>query len=112
MITPPQTAAMDPLPSLQDALLDAGLLAELFRDLSGLVEIDEILLKGEARSHASDRCVSLEEAREALEHGRVLGVQIRYRYEGSPWSDTLLRTPQGIRLVRIQPPTRLAPPAD
>ena len=92
------------LPALQDALLDPETLGMLFRDLSGLVEIDEILLKGELRSHASERSVSLEEARAALEHGRVMGVQIRYRYEGSPWWDTLLRTPQGFRLVRIQPP--------
>jgi hypothetical protein len=101
----------DSLPALQDALLDAELLAALFRDLSVLAKIDEVLLKGGARSHASERSVSLEEALEALEHGRAMGVQIRYRYEGNPWWDTLLRTPQGIRLVRIQPPTGLAPPA-
>jgi hypothetical protein len=102
------TTPTDSLPTLQDALLDAGLLASLFRDLSGLVEIDEILLKGEARSHTSECSVSLEEAREALENGRVLGVQIRYRYEGSPWWDTLLRTPHGIRLV-ADPPRRRCP---
>jgi hypothetical protein len=98
------TTPAEPLPALQDALLDADTLEALFHDLAGLVEIEEILLKGEPRSHALERPVSLEEARAALKQGAVLGAQIRYRYQGSAWWDTLLRTPQGIRLVRIQPP--------
>jgi hypothetical protein len=92
------------LPSLQDAVLDSESLQALFRDLSSLVEIDEILLKGGAQSRAVEQRLSLEEARAALEQGRVMGLQIRYRYQGSSWWDTLLRTPQGIRIVRIQPP--------
>jgi hypothetical protein len=92
------------LPALQDALLDGDTLEALFRDLGGLVELQEILLKGASRSHALEHAASLEEARTALSQGAVIGVQIRYRYQGSDWWDTLLRTPQGIRLVRIQPP--------
>ena len=99
------TAPAEALPALQDALLDGDTLDALFRDLAGLVELQEILLKGASRSHALERPVSLEEARAALAEGAVVGAQIRYRYQGSDWWDTLLRTPQGIRLVRIQPPT-------
>jgi hypothetical protein len=92
------------LPPLQDALLDGACLLALFRDLSGLVEIDEILLKDGPQSRAVEQPLSLEEARAALEQGRAMGVQIRYRYQGSLWWDTLMRTPHGIRLVRIRPP--------
>jgi hypothetical protein len=98
------TTQAESLPALQDALLDGDTLEALFRDLVGLVEIQEILLKGASRSHALERSASLDEARAALEQGAVIGVQIRYRYQGGDWWDTLLRTPQGIRLVRIQPP--------
>jgi len=93
------------LPPLQDALLDGERLLALFSDLSGMVEIDEILLKGGPQSRAVEQPLSLEEARAALEQGRAMGVQIRYRYQGRPWWDTLLRTPHGIRIVRIQPPS-------
>jgi hypothetical protein len=99
------STSTEALPPVQDALLDSERLFSLFRDLSELVEIDEILLKGGPQSRAVEQRLSLEEARAALEQGRVLGVQIRYRYQGSPWWDTLLRTPHGIRIVRIQPPS-------
>jgi hypothetical protein len=31
-------------------------------------------------------------------------VQLRYRYRGRQWWDTLLRTEDGVRIVRIEQP--------
>jgi hypothetical protein len=91
-----------PLPRLQEALLDVGTLEQLARDLQSFAQVDEVLLKGGAVAMTSGRPVSLPEALEALRQGRALGVQVRYRYDGTSWWDTLMRTPQGIRLVRIE----------
>lgn len=91
-----------PLPPLQDALLDSRTLEQLARDLQSFAQVDEVLLKGASTERTSGEAVALDEALEALRRGRVLGVQIRYRYQGSHWWDTLLRTPRGIRLVRIE----------
>jgi hypothetical protein len=91
-----------PLPQLQNAVLDAETLEQLARDLTSFAQVDEVLLKGGSTAMTSGRSVSLAEALEALRQGRVLGVQVRYRYDGTSWWDTLLRTPQGIRLVRIE----------
>lgn len=90
-----------PLPSLQDAVLDAETLARLVSDIQGLAVVDEVLLKGGGASMASTQRRTLAEAVDALQRGQVLGVQVRYRYQGQAWWDTLLRAPQGIRLVRI-----------
>lgn len=89
------------LPSLQEAVLDATTLARLVTDIQGLTVVDEVLLKGGAIARASTQRHSLADAVEALQQGHVLGVQVRYRYQGQCWWDTLLHTPQGIRLVRI-----------
>jgi hypothetical protein len=95
------TLDAEALPSLQQAVLDAATLARLVSDIQGLTEVDEVLLKGGSSAMASPQRRSLADAVEALQRGQVLGVQVRYRYQGQAWWDTLLRAPQGIRLVRI-----------
>lgn len=75
----PEDAA---LPQLQDALLDPETLEQLFRDIQRCVVVDEVLLKGGAALMASEKSVPLTEAEQALREKRVVGVQIRYWYEG------------------------------
>ncbi len=105
----PVTDTMNPLslPPLQAALLDASTLQCLFEDLAAETSVDEILMKGAPSAYASGGPPSLAGALEALEQGEAVGVQIRYRYAGSAWWDTLLRTPGGVRLVRIEHPAGL-----
>lgn len=95
------TPDAEALPSLQQADLDAETLARLVSDIQGLAVVDEVVLKGGGALMASPQRVTLTEAVEALQGGRIQGVQVRYRYQGQAWWDTLLRVPQGIRLVRI-----------
>ena len=95
------TLDAESLPSLQQAFLDAATLARLVSDIQGLTVVDEVLLKGGGASMASTQRRTLAEAVDALQRGQVLGVQVRYRYQGQAWWDTLLRAPRGIRLVRI-----------
>lgn len=92
----------EPLPQVQDAILDAETLEQLASDLQSFATVDEVLLKGGAMAMTSGQSVSLAEAMDALKQGQVVGIQIRYRYGGSSWWDTLLRTPHGIRIVRIE----------
>lgn len=89
------------LPRLTTADLDPATLDALFADLTGLTEIDEVLVKGDATSYAGQS--GLAEARRALAAG-ARGIQIRYRWDGESWLDTLLRIPTGIRLVRTPLP--------
>jgi hypothetical protein len=98
-----------PLPELQESLLDEETLERLLRDIQEFTIVDEVLLKGGPLAMTSGPSLPLPEAVALLRQGRVLGVQVRYRHEGSRWWDTLLRAPQGVRLIRIEHP--LAPGA-
>jgi hypothetical protein len=95
----PENAA---LPQLQDAILDPMTLEQLFRDIQRCGVVDEVLLKGGAVLMASEKSVPLAEAEQALRENRVAGVQIRYWYDGANWWDTLMHTPRGVRLIRIE----------
>lgn len=93
---------MEPLPELHAAALDPGTLAALFDDLERAAEAVEVRLKGAAAGHAAAGAVPLREAERLLVEGRVRGVQVRYRWAGAAWCDTLLRGADGVRLVRME----------
>lgn len=87
---------------LQIAELDRDTLSELVTDIGALGEGLEIIIKrgpGYVESHEG---ISLESAMELVTQGLAQGVQLRYRYRGVDWWDTLMQTPAGVRLVRIQ----------
>jgi hypothetical protein len=88
-------------PELQDAILDRATLSQLFCDLSALAEVMEVRVKGGATALATDEVPTLARAHEVLASGEALGVQIRYRYAGRVWLDTLLQARGGVRLVRV-----------
>lgn len=104
----PSTSAGDeiPLPDLQDQDIDEATLRRLAFDIDAAADLIEVRYKGGAQAHAARAAPSLEEAVTALLERRVLGIQLRYRYGGRQWWDTLLRTEGGVRLVRIEQPGR------
>jgi len=91
-----------PLPELQDAVLTPDQLAALVADYEAHVRIGEVILKGAATARAMTTNPSLGEAMAALRSGAVRGVQVRYIHDGREWWDTLMVTPAGVRLVRIE----------
>lgn len=95
---------MEPLPDLHTSDLDPVTFAALFDDLERHAEVLDVLVKGDARGHASDLPVPLREAQAMLAGGLVRGVQIRYRWAGAEWRDTLLRLPIAMRVVRMRMP--------
>ncbi|TPV94156.1 MAG: hypothetical protein B7733_16940 [Myxococcales bacterium FL481] len=92
------------LPKLYESELTAAQLRELFEDLAEVAEVLDVLLKGHPTERTDGRPVSLSDAREAVENRRVRGVQIRYRFDGSEWRDSLLIAPGRVKLVRMQMP--------
>jgi len=97
--------APTPLPDLQQSILDAPTVDQLFADIAACGSQLEIIPKfaAEERIDASSR-LTLEDGRALLLAGQLRALQIRYRYQGSDWWDTLLPVPQGHRLVRIEHP--------
>ncbi len=93
------------LPPMQQVVLDAETLASLVRDLNECAQIDDVLLKSDSPTMiepADRQRVQLDDAILRLQRGEVRGVQVRYRYDGHAWSDTLMHGTDGVRLTRIQ----------
>ena len=90
------------LPDLQQAVLDEATLADLFRDIELATELIGVTRKEGPETRAADDSLTLAEAHQLLRTGQTRSVQLRYRYEGVQWWDTLIRMPTGVRLVRVR----------
>ena len=91
-----------PVPPMWQADLDADALGRLFADLAAAAEVLSVRGKGGQRGYASDDQITPSTAHEQLAAGVLAGVQVRYRYDGHEWTDTVLRTAGGFRLVRCR----------
>lgn len=89
------------LPDLHGGLLDEAALDRLFQDLGALAQLLGIAVKGGARDRAAYQRLSLDQALSLLRAREVRGLQLRYRFEGEEWWDTLMPARGGYRLVRI-----------
>ncbi|MEZ4361333.1 MAG: hypothetical protein R3B48_14200 [Kofleriaceae bacterium] len=96
------------LPPVQQVVLDAAAVARLFDDIERAGEWLGASAKGARRGAPASSFASLAEAKAALLGGAVAGVQLRYRFAGEEWWDTLMPTATGIRLVRISHTRALA----
>ena len=95
---------MTPAISLQEAVLDDATVGQLFFDIAHAAELIAVVQKGAATHHAhgaSSSPAALDAAHHALVARQISGVQLRYRFRGEEWWDTLTRTERGVRLVRI-----------
>ena len=100
---PPPDDAPLKLPDLNTSMLDAAQVDQLLRDIELCAQITEIIPKVAARGQVPDTAsLTLAQARELLAARAVRGLQIRYRYEGADWWDTLMLVGDQFRLVRIR----------
>lgn len=90
-----------PLPELHEGALDEPTLDALVGDILRETRVIAVMVKGAATTLAEGGDVTLEAAIAMLREGSVRAVQVRYEHRGQLWSDTLLRTPQGVRIVRM-----------
>lgn len=89
------------LPALQQVRLDDAMLDALLLDLGELTDLLLVIPKASA-GYIVPQVVPLDEGVRLLRDGNLRGLQVRYRYEGDEWWDTLMNTPAGIRLTRIK----------
>ena len=90
------------LPPLQQAMLDAATVDALFADLASCTRVLAVVPKRVLRTMTEEAPIDLAAARAGLRDGSLRGVQIRYRYDGREWCDTLMPMAGGsARLVRI-----------
>jgi hypothetical protein len=91
------------LPDLNQAELDWSGVEALLRDIDALAQVTEIILKLGPRQMVADAAaLTLVQTREILRQRSARAVQIRYRYDGADWWDTLMLLPECWKLVRVR----------
>lgn len=80
--------------------LDATQLEALQADLRELTEVLATIPKRGGVQMVKIEDMPLDQGFLQLTSGAIHGLQIRYRHEGTEWWDTLLRSAEGVRLVR------------
>ena len=93
-----------PLPDLHQSEIDEETLAQLFTDVGTHAQIIEIIPK-HAPGYVEENPapLQLDQAYQLLTSHAVRGLQLRYRYDGKTWWDTLMPLPGGLfRVVRIE----------
>lgn len=101
---PTQLPAGPPLPEMCEAVLSRDDVLALVADLQAHAQITGTLCKTAPQQQTPSDSIPLETAVEQLFARNVTAIQIRYAYDGHEWTDTLLNTPTGLRLVRCQHP--------
>lgn len=89
------------LAELTESLLDRATFEAFLDDLEACTQVLDVLVKGGTKQRTDAKPVGLREAGAMLVEGAVHALQIRYRYDGSEWRDTLLWSPEGLRIVRM-----------
>lgn len=98
-----------PLPEMRDAVLSHDEILVLAADLQAYTQIASVICKIRSLQHVPPENIPLPAAIDQLFARTVTAVQIRYVYDGHEWTDTLMYTPTGIRLVRCQHPIARTP---
>lgn len=91
-------------PPLQSSVLDDATLDRLLEDIAAAAEGVLVTVKRRRDAHAEGGEVSIADVASLLRSGSAAGVQLRYRFDGTAWCDTLIAAPEGVRLVRIEVP--------
>lgn len=95
----------EPLPEVLEGLLDAHALSEYLSDLEMCAEGLTMSLKSGATLNSGEHRTgnaAIEELRQHLASASPPRAQVRYRFDGDAWLDTLIPGPDGVRLVRVR----------
>lgn len=93
-----------PFVPLQDVILDDATVDQLFFDVAQAAELIGVVHKGPGAKRSQDAVLTagaLDRAHRAFTARELAAVQLRYRFGGEEWWDTLTRTDRGVRLIRI-----------
>lgn len=101
-MTTPTFSDGPPVPLMVEGLLDAAALRQLFADLTTEAVMLGVREKGGPADFAAVDELPPAVALERLLSGAARAVQVRYQYDGHLWTDTILTTSAGFRVVRCR----------
>jgi hypothetical protein len=91
-----------PLPEMREAILTREDVLALVADLQVHTRVISTLCKAGPQQQTPPGSIPLETAIERLFDRTASAIQVRYAYDGHEWTDTLLNSPAGLRMVRCQ----------
>ncbi len=92
------------LPEVLQSTLDPAAVLDMARQIDAHATVHEVLRKGAPQTHTPTGDTNLWDAVNSLLSCQCRGIQVRYEFEGETWVDTLMRTPDGVRVVRMRQP--------
>lgn len=92
----PETIEPIDLPEVLEAEWGNDQLMQLFADLQEGTDITHVQL----RTGREDTSTDLKTARDAFLSGQAQAIQVRYRYEGQHWGDTILPGDPTTKIIR------------
>lgn len=108
-MTQPQFEEGPPVPLMTEGHIDIATLNQLASDLLTAAEVLEVREKSAPGSYAVPDNPPLRTALDRLTSGETRAVQVRYRYGGHEWSDTIMAARGGYRVVRCRHDTGHTP---
>lgn len=75
--------------------------ASYFTDLGLAAQVHELRVKGGASDHSMEGGRDLDRCAQSWLNGQLYALQITYTFDEQVWCDTLQRTPEGTRVVRL-----------
>ncbi len=94
----------NPIPELLQAEWGLEQVLQLFADLSAGAEVEHVQL----RTLSGDGVSTLDDACRQFRAGTALAIQVRYRFEGEYWIDTIVPGIPTTKIIRNHLPDSLA----
>ncbi|MFO0797028.1 MAG: hypothetical protein U0804_06090 [Gemmataceae bacterium] len=90
------------VPLMVEGAIDAPTLTRLFADLESAASVIGVREKGAPTAYSGAESLTTGTAVSRMLSGAARAVQVRYRFSGHEWVDTILALPGGFRVVRCR----------
>ena len=91
-----------PVPLMVDGVIDAATLRQLFTDLAAAATVHDLREKSGPKAYTGIDELTPDAALGRLLSGVARATQVRYRFDGHEWTDTIVSVPGGFRVVRCR----------
>lgn len=95
-----QQLSAEDIPELLQAEWGVDQVLQLFDDLRDGAQVEHVQL----RTSKQDSTATLVEAQQAFAAGTAQAIQVRYRFEGELWCDTIMPNDPTTKIIRTRVP--------
>lgn len=99
---PNSNATDDSVPEVLQAEWPRHQILTYFADLRAGADVDHVQVRSRGPQGIEDRKTTLQQADALFAAGDAQAIQIKYRFDGEAWCDTLLPQADGTKVIRIR----------